>query len=257
MALIYSQVISLRVSDTLCWNPSRRGIFEVRSYYFVLIQPHPEENFPWKYVWRAKVPPRVAFFTWTAALGKILTTENLRKRRVIILDWCCMCKSSRESTDHLLLHCPVAWELWSMVWILFGTLWVMPRSVVDLLTCWMGSLGNSEAGKVWKMIPHCIMWCLWRERNDRTFNGVEKSIPALKFYFLHTLLDWSKASHLDFSSSLSDLVDLCSARLWCFLSSFLFHSGSLTVYLFGSFPFNEIITYKKKIDCLIVGWHMM
>uniref|UniRef100_A0A2N9FAH5 Uncharacterized protein n=1 Tax=Fagus sylvatica TaxID=28930 RepID=A0A2N9FAH5_FAGSY len=87
------------------------------------------------------------------------------------------------------------------------------RSVADLLTCWKGSLGNSEAGKVWKMIPHCIMWCLWRERNDRTFNGVEKSIPALKFYFLHTLLDWSKASHLDLSSSLSNLVDLCSASL--------------------------------------------
>uniref|UniRef100_A0A2N9GTW6 Reverse transcriptase domain-containing protein n=1 Tax=Fagus sylvatica TaxID=28930 RepID=A0A2N9GTW6_FAGSY len=207
------QVISPGASDTLCWNPSRRGIFEVRSYYYVLIQPHPEDNFPWKCVWRAKVPLRVAFFTWTAALGKILTTDNLRKRRVIILDWCCMCKSSGESTNHLLLHCPVAWELWSMVCILFGTLWVMPRSVVDLLSCWKGSLGNSEAGKVWKMIPHCIMWCLWRERNDRTFNGVEKSIPALKFYFLHTLLDWSKASHLDFSSSLSDLVDLCSARL--------------------------------------------
>jgi hypothetical protein len=46
MALIYSQVISPGVSDTLCWNPSRRGIFEVRSYYYVLIQPHPEENFP-------------------------------------------------------------------------------------------------------------------------------------------------------------------------------------------------------------------
>ena len=213
MALIYSQVISPGVSDSLCWKPSRRGIFEVRSYYYVLIQPHPEDNFPWKCVWRAKVPPRVAFFTWTAALGKILTTDNLRKRRVIILDWCCMCKSSGESTNHLLLHCPVAWELWSMVCILFGTLWVMPRSVVDLLTCWKGSLGNSEAGKVWKMIPHCIMWCLWRERNDRTFNGVEKSIPALKFYFLDTLLDWSKASHLDLSSSLSDLVDLCSARL--------------------------------------------
>ena len=125
--------------------------------------------------------------------------------------------------------------------------WVyQDRNVVDLLTCWKGLLGNSEAGKVWKMIPHCIMWCLWRERNDRTFNGVEKSIPALKFYFLHTLLDWSKAYHLDFSSSLSDLVDLCSARLWCFYLLFLFHSGSLPVYLFGSFLFNEIITYKKK-----------
>jgi hypothetical protein len=71
-------------------------------------------------VWKAKVPSRVAFFVWTAALGKILTTENLRKRRVIILDWCCMCKSSGESVNHLLVHCPVAWELWSMVLVIFG-----------------------------------------------------------------------------------------------------------------------------------------
>ncbi len=89
----------------------------------------------------------------------------------------------------------------------------MPKSVVDLLTGWNGLLGNSEAGKVWKMIPHCLMWSLWRERNERTFNGMEKSIPAIKFYFLHTLLDWAKASHLAYSSSFSDLVELCSARL--------------------------------------------
>ena len=213
MALIYSQVIRPGVGDTLCWNPSRRGIFEVRSYYYVLLQPYPKETFPWKCVWKAKIPPRVAFFIWTAALGKILTTENLRRRRVIILDWCCMCKASGESTNHLLLHCSVAWELWNMVFILFGIFWVMPKSVVDLLTCWNGLLGNSEAGKVWKMISHCLMWCLWRERNDRTFNGVEKSIPALKFNFLHTFLYWSKASHLACSSSMSDLVELCSARL--------------------------------------------
>jgi hypothetical protein len=122
MALLYSQVIRPGVRDTRCWTPSRRGIFEVRSYYYVFLQPCPKENFPWKCVWKAKVPPRVAFFIWTAALGKILTTENLRKRRVIILDWCCMCKSSGESTKHLLLHCSVAWELWNMVFILFGIL---------------------------------------------------------------------------------------------------------------------------------------
>jgi hypothetical protein len=40
---------------------------------------------------------------WTMALGKILTLDNLRKRNLIVMDWCYMCKS-RESIDHL-LHC--------------------------------------------------------------------------------------------------------------------------------------------------------
>lgn len=38
-------------------------------------------------------------------MGQILTIDNLRKQRVLVVDWCCMCKQSGESIDHLLLHC--------------------------------------------------------------------------------------------------------------------------------------------------------
>uniref|UniRef100_A0A7N2LMD8 Cyclin-like domain-containing protein n=1 Tax=Quercus lobata TaxID=97700 RepID=A0A7N2LMD8_QUELO len=47
--------------------------------------------------------------------GKILTTDNFRKRRIIVLDWCYMCKRCGELVDHLLLHCPVAFESLSLV----------------------------------------------------------------------------------------------------------------------------------------------
>ena len=50
---------------------------------------------------QSKVPPRVAFFSWSASLGKILTTDNLCKRRILVLDWCYMCKSCGELVDHL------------------------------------------------------------------------------------------------------------------------------------------------------------
>jgi hypothetical protein len=45
---------------------------------------------------------------WTTAHGKILTLDNLRKRRVIVVEWCYMCRRSGEPIDHLLLHCKVA-----------------------------------------------------------------------------------------------------------------------------------------------------
>ena len=75
-------------------------------------------------MWQSKVPPRVAFFSRLASLGKILTIENLHKRHIIILDWRYMCKRCGESMDHLLLHCPIAFEMWSLC--LFGLQWVMP-----------------------------------------------------------------------------------------------------------------------------------
>ena len=59
--------------------------------------------------------------------------DDLWKCRVVVLDWCCMCKKDGESIDHLLLHCHVARELWNMVFNLFGVHWVMPCDVVDLL----------------------------------------------------------------------------------------------------------------------------
>ena len=49
--------------------------------------------FPWRMTWQSKVPPRVAFFSCSASLGKILTTYNLCKRHVLVLDWCYMCKN--------------------------------------------------------------------------------------------------------------------------------------------------------------------
>ena len=78
------------------------------------------QSFPWRSIWEQKVPSKVMFFVWIAALGTILTIDNLRKKKVLILDWFCMCKSNGESVDHLLLHCPIVFELWSMVFTLFG-----------------------------------------------------------------------------------------------------------------------------------------
>jgi hypothetical protein len=45
-----------------------------------------------------------------------------------------MCKKHGESVDHLLLHCDVARVVWSFFYSLFGVEWVMPSSVLDLLT---------------------------------------------------------------------------------------------------------------------------
>ena len=101
----------------------------------------PTISFPWRLVWQSKVPPRVAFFSWSASLGKILTTDNLLKRSIIVLDQCYMSKRCRESVDHLLLHCPIASELWSLVFCLFGLHCVMPLKVLEVFESWQGKFG--------------------------------------------------------------------------------------------------------------------
>ena len=47
-----------------------------------------------------------------------------------------MCKSNGEFVDHLLLHCPIAIDLWDMLPCLLGVTWVMSLSVRDMLESW-------------------------------------------------------------------------------------------------------------------------
>ena len=119
MGLVYSLTVRGFGPNKVCWKLARNRVFEVRGYYSSFYPPT-FVSFPWRMIWQLKVPPRVAFFSWSVSLGKILTIDNLRKRRVIVLDWHYMCKRCGESVDHLLLHCSIAWELWSLVFCLFG-----------------------------------------------------------------------------------------------------------------------------------------
>jgi hypothetical protein len=98
-------------------------------------------------MWRTQAPLRVAFFVWSVGLDKILTLDNFRKRQVIVINIYCMCKSSKETVDHLLLHCEVASTLWDPMFSRIGLAWVMPRGVVDLLACWW-SLGRRRSAAV-------------------------------------------------------------------------------------------------------------
>jgi hypothetical protein len=133
--MLYSCKISQGNADRLYWSPSKKGVFEVKSFYKILSNTA-TEMFPWKSIWRSKVPSRVAFFGWNAVLGRILTHDNLRKRSIVIVEWCCMCKKNGESVDHLLIHCEVATRIWHYMFTLFGIEWVMPQKVLDLFACW-------------------------------------------------------------------------------------------------------------------------
>lgn len=37
------------------------------------------------------------FLYLDCCIGKILTMENLRKTRIVVVDWCCMCKINGET----------------------------------------------------------------------------------------------------------------------------------------------------------------
>jgi hypothetical protein len=161
-------------------------------------------------VFRTQAPSRAAFFSWSNALGKIFTLDNLRKRHVLVINRCCMCKKTEESVDHLLLHCDVAFALWYSLFNHFGLSSIMPQRVIDLLACWWSS-GRLRSATMWKMAPTCLFWRLWRERNNRSFEDVEQTFGELLSSFYHTLYLWTTAYVFPLSFSFLDFFTCFSS----------------------------------------------
>jgi hypothetical protein len=68
---------------------------EVQGQIFLLgVYPHPTPELALPFIGRAfeknKASMTMAFFVWTAASGKIVILDNLRKSHVIVKDWWCV-----------------------------------------------------------------------------------------------------------------------------------------------------------------------
>jgi hypothetical protein len=55
-------------------------------------------------IWKLSIPPRIHFFLWLVSKNKLLTRDNLGKRRKVD-DPSCLFYSEKESIPHLFFEC--------------------------------------------------------------------------------------------------------------------------------------------------------
>ena len=74
------------------------------------------------------------------------------------------------------------------LWVLglFRECWFMPMSVVELLACWQGQLGHHRNGYTWIVVPHCLIWCIWKERIVGALKIVSVLYLISSYYFLES-----------------------------------------------------------------------
>jgi hypothetical protein len=83
--------------------------------------------------------------------------------------------------------------------------------VSDSLGSWRGELGNRHALHIWRLVPLCLMWCLWREQNVCSFEDNESSMIELRKLALHTLFSWRVTWSHSHESTFSDFLELCKS----------------------------------------------
>ncbi|XP_060209407.1 uncharacterized protein LOC132636514 isoform X2 [Lycium barbarum] len=164
---------------------------------------------PWKMIWKVKVPYKVSCFTWLLARGKALTLDNFCKRGHHLCSSCSscfLCGEEPETINHLFLHRKLTEQLWRMFLNYRGILWTMPSKIVDVLACWNRE-GNAIQEMRWKVIPGCIWWTIWEERNQRCFEDKANHFQKIKMKCLGLFYFWCKGIGLEDNESISDVLE--------------------------------------------------
>ena len=95
-------------------------------------------------------------------------------------------------------------------WGVFGVSWVLPQTVVELLFSWWNGLG-CHPSDVWNLVPLCLMWTVWKERNSRTFEDGSSTDIQLRDCFAANLFEWAKVAGYSTSSIVTAFIsDLSS-----------------------------------------------
>ena len=110
-------------------------------------------------------------------------------------------------------------------WLVLGYTYIDTR-----LAFWLGK----HLSQIWYLALLCILWCIWKERNRRTFEDLDSSGDQMLTSFSGTLFDWSQVWGLTSSDSLPSFI--CSL-LFCNYSvvwlSLMFFLHFLLLVLFG------------------------
>jgi hypothetical protein len=144
----------------------------------------------------------------------------------------------------------VTTKLWSTILQLFGVVWVMPQSVIEMLGSWRRQRGNRLLVPIWKIAPFCLMWCLWKEQNAHSFEDCETGSNNLKKLVIQILFMWRVTLQFMpecFSSNFLDRILLsCSIRGIMYTFYVLWVAPLYTFFFFFFFFFQKYTLFLKK-----------
>lgn len=93
---------------------------------------------------------------------------------------CYMCGTDEEFTNQLLLHCGVACDVWSMGFCLCRVQWVSSASIQQAFQAWRFFYSRGRKSLIWNLFPLAVLWCISKERNNRAFNNIERTVNIIK-----------------------------------------------------------------------------
>eukprot|EP00253_Pinus_taeda_P002060 PITA_02060 len=191
--------------DSLRWGYEEKGTFTSKEAYHILIKGNYIKDKIWKRIWQPPIWPKISTFLWLLTHNRILTWDNLRKRKFAGPSICLNCKIEEESAAHLMHLCPLSHRIWEKVSFRYQKEVTVQGDINTTLRSWPQQPYQCKIlNTLWQLIPGTVMWNIWKERNRRVFKDqamdMEQVWNIIKQNLQETLLlkSWSQE---DFPSS--------------------------------------------------------
>ncbi|XP_021971088.1 uncharacterized protein LOC110866044 [Helianthus annuus] len=189
--------------DKWNWKSSSKGEFivaEIRSQ--IASQDNNGSEEEWRH-WNKWVPPKINYFTWRASVGRIPVKSELIKRRIPInSNICSRCNAQEESVNHAICGCSGSKRIWRDIvnWL------KLPSSTEfheckDVLEYVKDLPGSNEWKKVINVVFQTTMWNIWKARNEKEFEGNNRSENSMVESVMAESFIWLKSR-----SKLHDIV---------------------------------------------------
>lgn len=173
--------------DKWRWRLNGEGRYNTKSAYEKIVQlKWSSENLEdrnqfcneeiYRLVWNAIVPLKVSVMAWRLIWDRLPTKVNLIKRRIPIPPdevKCYSCEFIEESANHLFLHCPLPYEIWTACYRWLGVQTVCHGNIRDHFLMHFGLLKGKRGKKLAICIWECVVWLIWKAINNYIFRGLE------------------------------------------------------------------------------------
>lgn len=205
LPLLAQEILELKPSktgarDSYIWYPATNGVYSTKSgYASAITTTAPDQDSAsipgslnwYRSVWGISTAPKLQLFLWKSINGALPTGDILRKRGML-QNISCIHYGQIETTEHLLLHCSFAKEVWNLI-PLATTFDPAQTSSIKI---------GIEAATSWACLPPCgitgdifswVAWNIWTTRNLLIFESLPASAQATASTALAGAREWLQA----------------------------------------------------------------
>ncbi|KAK0587703.1 hypothetical protein LWI29_027305 [Acer saccharum] len=180
--------------DRCIWGWAKDGEFSVKTAHEGQLEVESLTLWPWKFVWKLKIPPRIQHFLWVLLHGKILTNEQRCIRGMGLDASCPRCLSGIENIEHLLRGYRDSKAVWEDISKGITSSPTFLGNMDDWLT---SNLHNNKLviGNVPSFLHFAsVLWYIWKWRCSKTFDD-DFCLPQTPHLIINRVCkDWMEAN---------------------------------------------------------------